>query len=142
MNQNSSKRNKDDFVKKMELFIHSIPNCSYIFEVTKMCGFSEFFTIFKDNTLADLYKNMSLQLKTQCIKRLYMIHCTTLDKITVPVDEQVTVRSFIVDNNCFRPFYESPTPAVYKMYLEYGTDNSADHEDDDEELNDEFNEFG
>jgi hypothetical protein len=140
MNQLSSKRTKNTFVKKMELFMHGIPNYSYIFEITKMCGFSEFFTIYKDNTLADLYKNMSLQLNTRCIKRLYMIHCETLEKITVPVDGGVTVRDFIVDNNCFRPFYEMPTPAVYKIYLEYGT--GTDESATDESSADEFNDGG
>jgi hypothetical protein len=143
MNQLASKRNDGTFKKKMELFIHNIPNYSYIFEVTKMCGFSEFFTIYKDNTLDDLHKNLSLQLKSNCIKRLYMIHCTTLDKITVPVDERVTVRDFIVDNNCFRPFYETPTPSVYKIYLEYGT--GSDIGNDESAMGDfdhAFNEFG
>lgn len=134
MNQHASKFKGDSFKKKMELFLHNIPNFSYIFEVTKMCGFSEFFTIYKDNTLADLHTNLSLQLKSNCIKRLYMIHCKTLERINVPVDENITVRNFIVDNNCFNPFYELPTPAVYKLYLEYGTGNNED--------NDEFNEFG
>ena len=133
MNQLSSKRDKQTFVKKMELFMHNIPNYSYIFEVTKMCGFSEFFTIYKDNTLSDLHKNLAFQLKSNCIKRLYMIQSVTLDKITVPVDENITVRDFIVDNNCFRPVYEAPTPVVYKIYLEYGTDTT------DESGADEFN---
>ena len=137
MNQLASKYNGDSFKKKMELFLHNIPNCSYIFEVTKMCGFSEFFTIYKDNTLADLHTNLSLQLSSNCIKRLYMIHCKTLERINVPVDKNTTVRDFIVNNNCFRAFYESPTPVVYKLYLEYGTGNNEDNED-----NDEFNEFG
>lgn len=137
MNQHASKFKGDSFKKKMELFLHNIPNFSYIFEVTKMCGFSEFFTIYKDNTLADLHTNLSLQLKSNCIKRLYMIHCKTLERINVPVDENITVRNFIVDNNCFNPFYELPTPAVYKLYLEYGTGNNEDNED-----NAEFNEFG
>ena len=139
MNQHFSKHNDGTFKKKMEQFIHNIPSYSYIFEVTKMCGFSEFFTIYKDNTLADLYKNMSLQLKTQCIKRLYMIHCTTFEEIIVPIDERVTVRDFIVDNNCFKPFYEMPTPAVYKIYIEYGN-NDKDYDNDN--LNHEFNELG
>jgi len=136
MNQLASKRNDGTFKKKMEMFLHNIPNCSYIFDVTKMCGFSEFFTIYKDNTLADLHINLALQLKSNCVKRLYMIHCATLEQITVPFDQNITVRNFIVDNNCFRAFYESPTPVVYKLYLEYGTVNDEDHEDD------EFTEFG
>jgi hypothetical protein len=136
MNQHASKYKGDSFKKKMEQFLRNIPNCSYIFEVTKMCGFSEFFTIYKDNTLADLHTNLSLQLKSTCIKQLYMIHCKTLERINVPVDKNTTVRDFIVNNNCFRPFYESPTPVVYKLYLEYGTGNNEDEDNDD------FNEFG
>ena len=138
MSQLSSKRDKQTFVKKMELFMHNIPNYSYIFEVTKMCGFSEFFTIYKDNTLSELHKNLSFQLKSNCIKRLYMIQNMTLDKITVPVDKNITVRDFIVDNNCFRPVYEAPTPVVYKIYLEYGGFN----DDSNDESTDEFTEFG
>ena len=134
MNHLASKAKDTSFKKKMELFLHNIPNYSYIFEVTKMCGFSEFCTICKDNTLADLHTNLSLQLKSNCIKRLYMIHCVTLEQMTVPFDKNITVRNFIVDNNCFRSFYESPTPVVYKLYLEYGTVNDEDHG--------EFNEFG
>jgi hypothetical protein len=134
MNQLDSKYKENSFKKKMEKFLHNIPNYSYIFEVTKMCGFSEFFTIYKDNTLSDLHANLALQLKSNCIKRLYMIHSITLEQITVPVDKNITVRKFIVDNNCFKPFYESPTPTVYKIYLEYGRSNDED--------TDEFNEFG
>jgi hypothetical protein len=140
MSQEASKYKDSTFKKKMEMFLHNIPNYSYIFEVTKMCGFSEFFTIYKDNTLADLHKNLSLQLKSNCIKRLYMIHCVTLEKITVPFDKNRTVRDFIVDNNCFSPFYESPTPTVYKLYLEYGTCNDEDNEGKNES-NDDFSEF-
>jgi len=138
MNQPASKYKGDSFKKKMELFLHNIPNCSYIFEVTKMCGFSEFFTIYKDNTLADLHTNLSLQLKSNCIERLYMIHCNTLERINVPFDKNTTVRDFIVGNNCFRAFYESPTPVVYKLYLEYGTGNN----EDEDEYNHEIIEFG
>ena len=138
MNQLSSRYNDNSFKKKMELFLHNIPNSSYIFEVTKMCGFSEFFTMYKDNTLADLHKNLSLQLRTNCIKHLFMIHCKTLERITVPVDKNSTVRDFIVENNCFKPFYDSPTPVVYKLYIEYGCCNDDNDDNDD---NEEFNEF-
>lgn len=138
MNKIVSKFNDNTFKKKMEMFLHNIPNYSYIFEVTKMCGFSEFFTIFKDNTLSDLHNNLALQLKSNCIKRLYIIHSITLEQITVPFDKNTTVRKFIVDNNCFRPFYEAPTPVVYKIYLEYGTIN----DERDNEMSGEFNEFG
>jgi hypothetical protein len=140
MIQIASKFNENIFKKKMELFLHNIPNHSYIFEVTKMCGFSEFFMIYKDNTLADLHKNLSLQLTSNYIKQLYMIHCTSLERITVPFNENITVRKFIVDNNCFRPFYDFPTPAVYKLYLEYGTINNEDN--DEYNNSDDFNEFG
>ena len=136
MNQLASKYNGDSFKKKMEQFLHNIPNCSYIFEVTKMCGFSEFFTIYKDNTLADLHTNLSLQLKSDCIKRLYMIHYKTLERINVPVDKNTTVRDFIVNSNCFNLVYDLHTPAVYKIYLEYGTVNNEDNAEFDE-----FNEF-
>ncbi len=52
----------DVFQNKMDYFITKIPNSMYIFEITKTsCGYSEFFIIYKDNTLSDLCKNISLQ---------------------------------------------------------------------------------
>ena len=143
MNQLTNKYNNNTFVKKMEMFLHNIPSYSYIFEVTKMCGFSELFTIYKDNTLSDFHNNLTLQFKSNCIKRLYMINPLNLERITVPCNKNITVRSFIVDNNCFRPVYEAPTPVVYKIYIEYGTgtdESATDESATDESGSDEFNE--
>ena len=110
----------DEFQNKMDYFIKKITNNMYIFEVTKAsCGYSEFFIIHKDNTLFDLYKNISLQFSYQNIKCIYMINNKTKEKIYITSDKDKTIRNFIVENNCFTPIYEVPNPVVYKMYFDY-----------------------
>jgi hypothetical protein len=113
------------FQNKMDYFINKIPNSMYIFEVTKVsCGYGEFFIIYKDNTLLDLHKNISLQFTCyQHIKCMYMINNKTMEKIYITYDKDKTIRNFIVENNCFTPIYEVPNPVVYKIYFDYGCCN-------------------
>lgn len=111
----------NEFQNKIDCFIKRIPNSMYIFEVTKVsCGYGEFFIIYKDNTLLDLYKNISLQFGYQNIKCMYMINNKTMEKIYISSNKDKTVRNFIVENNCFTPIYEVPNPVVYKLYFDYG----------------------
>jgi hypothetical protein len=112
------------FQNKMDYFITKIPNSMYIFEITKAsCGYSEFFIIYKDNTLSDLYKNISLQISSQNIKCIYMINNKTMEKIYISSNKDKTIRSFIIEYNCFTPIYEVPNPVVYKLYFESGCCN-------------------
>ena len=111
----------NEFQNKIDYFIKRIPNSMYIFEVTKVsCGYGEFFVIYKDNTLLDLYKNISLQFGCQNMKCIYMINNKTMEKIYISSNKDKTVRNFIVENNCFTPIYEVPNPVVYKLYFDYG----------------------
>ena len=60
------------FDAKMHHFLRSIPNSRYIIEVSKFCGYSEFVLVFKNQTLLDLYKTVSLQFECNDIKGLYL----------------------------------------------------------------------
>ena len=91
------------FQNKMDYFINKISNSMYIFEVTKVsCGYGEFFIIYTDNTLLDLHTNISLQFSCyQNTKCIYMINNKTMEKIYINSNKDKTIRSFIVENNCF-----------------------------------------
>lgn len=108
----------DSFNAKLQDFIDNMSNYRYIFEVTKVCGYSELFIIYKDNTLLDLYKNVSLQFNCHDIKKLYMKNSSTMEDINIPITEKISIRSFIVEHNCFLPIYNLPSPTVYKIYFE------------------------
>ena len=45
---------------KISNFLSYISYKQYLFDVTKCCGYSEFIAIYKDYTLCELYKNISL----------------------------------------------------------------------------------
>lgn len=117
-NFNNKSFTNASFDEKLQDFIHNMSNYKYIFEVTKVCGYSELFIIYKDNTLLDLYKNVSLQFNCHDIKKLYMKNTSTMENINIPITEKMTVRNFIVENNCFLPIYNLPSPTVYRIYFE------------------------
>ncbi len=45
----------NDYNNKFEQLCNGIPNNKYIFEITKLCGYGEFLTVYKKQTLLDLY---------------------------------------------------------------------------------------
>ena len=107
------------FVIKLQDYIQTISNYKYIFEITKTCGYSELFIVYKDNTLVDLYKNICLQFCCDKVTRLYVKNNITSEEINIPNTSDM-IRSFILENtNCLRPIYDDPTPIVYRVYLDY-----------------------
>ena len=61
-----------DFHKKLNEYIIESPGRMYIFEVTKLCGYSTFVFMYKDETLLDLYNRISHHFGCQDIKGLYI----------------------------------------------------------------------
>ena len=61
---------ESEFNAKFEQLCNGIPNNQYIFEVTKLCGHGQFLTMFKKQTLIDLYKIISLHYECKDIKKL------------------------------------------------------------------------
>lgn len=107
------------FNNKLNKFIKDIPSYRYIFEITKECGYSELIIIFKDNTLLDLYKDISNQLVCNNIKRLYFKNELTSEEIDIPPTEKKALREFIVENPNLCPIYKMPTPTVYRIYIDF-----------------------
>ena len=121
-----------DFHKKLNEYIIESPGRMYIFEVTKLCGYSTFVFMYKDETLLDLYNRISHHFGCQDIKGLYIdshLHkksrtsnntrtnndnsndnnnnsscCINKDKlISVPFSSLTSVKDFIFNNTAKEP---------------------------------------
>jgi hypothetical protein len=134
-----------DFHKKLNEYIIESPGRMYIFEVTKLCGYSTFVFMYKDETLLDLYNRISHHFGCRDIKGLYIdshLHkksrtnndnnnnnsscCINKDKlISVPFSSLTSVKEFIFNNTAkeprnLAPVYSLPFPVVYRIYLDDG----------------------
>ena len=114
-----------EFNVKFEQLCNGIPNNQYIFEVTKLCGHGQFLTVFKKQTLLDIYKIISLHYECKDIKQLFFINNCTNEKIKIPITEEITIRDFLFSHNSgsnqiIKPVYPVPCKIVYKIYLDDG----------------------
>jgi hypothetical protein len=105
--------------------MNHIVTTDYIFEVTKICGYSEFFFIHKDHTLLELYNQISLQFSCKDIKSLFL--AIGVRRYNIPITSMTSVRKFITDGladpnmkNFLIPIYPLPAKVVYKIYLDDG----------------------
>ena len=122
-----------DYTTNMNTYINSIiPNTSYIIQVSKICGYSEFLFIFKSFTLIDLYKYVSIQFSCNDIKRLFIKNEKTNTTRTIPVTDKITMQQFVVLINkgndeikgMLTPVYPLPHLVVFKIYIDDGHCNS------------------
>jgi hypothetical protein len=122
---NDSKKDVDEFTSKMDTYVKSISNGKYIFEVTKLCGYSEFVIINKDESLLDLYKSISHEFQCKDIKSLFI--ASGVNRVFIPMTDLISIRSFILDaqkdwvsRQFVIPVYSIPSPVVYRIYLDDG----------------------
>ena len=59
---------------KLQDYLRNIKENMYTFEVTKCCGYSTFVTIYKTETLIDLYSKVMHQFVGIKIKNLYFFY--------------------------------------------------------------------
>lgn len=108
---------------KFNEYIHNMHNIMFIFEVTKCCGYSTFITIYKNQTLLDLYSNIISHFGIIEIKELYFMS-SEQERINVPISKQ-TITEFIRTNVICNPIklvpvYALPIPTVYKLFMNDG----------------------
>jgi hypothetical protein len=116
---------ESEFNAKFEQLCNGIPNNQYIFEVTKLCGHGQFLTMFKKQTLIDLYKIISLHYECKDIKKLFFINNCTNEKIYIPITAEITIRDFLFSHNSgtvqiIKPVYPMPCKIVYRVYFDDG----------------------
>lgn len=115
----------EPFAYKLKQFVDTIQNYKFIFEVTKLCGYGEFITVFKHQSLLDLYSTISYQFDNREIKELFFMNDTTGEKIKVPISSTIRISDFISGHNVgpnlnIKPIYPIPCKIVYRLYFDDG----------------------
>ena len=120
-----SNKSAEDYTGKMLEYTSSIPNNKYIFEITKLCGYSEFIFINKDESVLDLYKAISHQFECRDIKSLFLAN--GVNRYSIPLTNILSLRKFITDaqkdgnlRQFIIPVYQLPAPVVYRIYFDDG----------------------
>jgi len=115
----------DPFGYKLKQYVDNLQNYKFIFEVTKLCGYGEFMTVFKNQSLLDLYSTISYQFENRDIKSLFFINENTGEKIVVPMSSTTRIKDFISGYNSgptlvIKPIYPIPCKLVYRLYFDDG----------------------
>lgn len=111
-------------------FINHVFKSTFVFEVTKCCGYSTFVSVYKNQTIMDLYSNIIHHFGGSLkIKNLFFISPEN-ERIQIPISNQKLsdfVSSYVICNPIkLVPIYELPKPVVYRIYLDDGS-CSEDH---------------
>ena len=106
-----------DFDSKKNDFLRIFYEYHYIFEIQKCCGYSEWISVYKKDTLRQLYNNLNIQFATnqKTIHKLYLINDEG-DKILIE-NNDIIVSDII---KYLKPIYPMPHWIVYKLYLDDG----------------------
>ena len=133
MNNNINNNNNDYdilFNEKIKKYINEMPSKCYLFEITKLCGYSSLIYVYKDQKTSEIWNIIThhFGIPLEKIQELYFINSlNTNEKINLPFDENLTIRDFInnirIKNNLItniEPKYEVPNPVVYILYLNDG----------------------
>ena len=104
-------------------FIKQIGNTQFIIELQKCCGYSEFILVYKQQSLADLYKIISCHttFPIENIRGLFIL--SNGEKIHIPPSNNITIKSFItenVNNRTIAPVYPLPDKVVYRIIFDDG----------------------
>lgn len=118
----------EEYYRRKDDFIRLTSNYRYIFEVTKCCGYGEWVTVAKDESLHELYTNIKQQFCGSDIT-LYAIS-ETGEKMLIEDTQDISVRKIVVENyNFFKPIYPVPASVIYRIYFDDGLCHSDDHGD-------------
>jgi hypothetical protein len=103
------------FQQKMNEFIKYIPNNMYILEITKKDHVDgHFILIYKNDTLLDLYKLVSINFHCKNITELYVMNNDR--KININLTNLITIENFIENNLRGRNLYRDPNQPVYQVF--------------------------
>ena len=105
----------EEFKIKNDEYLQTSSARQYVFEITKQGGYSEWFSIFKDKSLSELYDDISYQFQEG--SSILFVTNTNNTEFIIPYDKNTTCREFIVNNpSFFISVYPLPAFAVYKIY--------------------------
>jgi len=109
---------------KYDEFLRNTFNLNFVFEVTKCCGYSTFITVYKNQTIMDLYSNIMNHFGGNIqIHSLFFISPENA-RVIIPISNQ-PILDFVRSNIMCKPpslvpIYHLPKPVIYKIYFDDG----------------------
>ena len=104
--------------EKRNLFVNNMHQNHFIIELTKLCGYSEWFLICKHYSLNDLFRYVKCLLQNQNVKLFIR---DSFGNTLFLEDCQYPMNEFIRTNHSFfRPIYDIPYQVVYRVYVDDG----------------------
>jgi hypothetical protein len=118
----------NQYHNKLNEYIIHMNNIMYTFEVTKCCGYSTFITMYKNDTVMELYSKIMSHFELTSIKDLFF-YSREGDNIKIPISK-MSMSQFIKENAMcnpakLMPIYSLPNPVVYRLYLDDGHCNTG-----------------
>ena len=118
---------KDSSLKyqtKLDEYVSTIWNTRYLIEFTKCCcNYSFFLPMYKNYTLAEVYRNVILGTEIHNIQ-LY-VEDNMNSRLYIHRDSDMTLQMFIRQNTgMFVPIYPLPMKVVYRIYYDDGSEHS------------------
>lgn len=109
----------NSYEKNIENYVKNIPNHSYMFEVTKCCGYSQFVSVYKYGSLSLLFDSISYVFGNKDPISIFVYNIESGDYLEVPNTNDIILKQFILDNQqLFKPIYPLPHQVVYKIFYE------------------------
>lgn len=105
-------------------YIKNMADTKYILEITKFCGYSHLMVVYKEDSLLDLYIDISKQMWCDNILGLFALINTdtqsnSLNIKKIPLTANTSLRQFIANNN-LKPIYSIDKPTVYRVFIDIG----------------------
>lgn len=107
------------FKQGFKKYLDNVCNNSYMFEVSKCCGYSEIVPAFKNATCEDLYRNIMCQFEIKQENKIRVFARDASNNTMVIQNDKTPIRNIILENAIFfKPIYPIPTSVVYKIAYE------------------------
>jgi len=105
---------KNDFLRIMYEY-------QYIFEIKKCCGYSEWLSVYKTNTLENLYSNVLTQFHTNNKNTIHLYLLNDNGEKKKIENSPIQLKEYINNNKSFfKPIYPIGYWIIYQIYLDDG----------------------
>ena len=109
---------------KIVEYINNLAETKYFIEITKFCGYSHLMVVYKEDSLLDLYIDISKQLWCNKILGLFGFikknrYDGTLDIKKMPLTANMTIKEFVRQNK-LRPIESIQRPCVFRVFIDDG----------------------
>ena len=121
--------------EKIIEYINNLSNTKFILEITKFCGYSHLMVVCKEDSILDLYIDISKQMWCNNILGLFALVKKdnvngSLNIKKMPLSANITIKEFVLKNK-LRPIYSIKKPCVYRVFIDDGPKDESDSNEED-----------